>query len=184
MGTPSRPTLVERLLPRRLLTISPIEILGSALAIGILLYLSNLSEATVGDPLFVTPLAASIAIIFVDSRMTVSRTWDVVAGQFLSATVAFGVVMLIGGYLELAAMVTIALSLVVMHVARCPHMPACATALLIVVTPSMQHPVFLFLPVLVGAFVVVAVAWGVHFLEVRFPSRWGRQQMRQRRAGG
>jgi CBS-domain-containing membrane protein len=177
-------TYVESLIPRQLLTISPIEILGSALAIGILLFLSKLSEAAIGDPLFVAPLAASIAIIFIDPQMTASRTWNVVAGQFLSAAVAFGVVMLIGGYVELAAMAAIALSLLVMHAARCLHPPACATALLIVVTPEIQHPVFLFLPVLIGAFVIVAVAWGVHFLEARFPSRWGRPQMRQRRAGG
>ena len=184
MGLSSLRTSVEGLAPRQLLTISPIEVLGSAVAIGILLYLSKLSEAAIGDPLFVAPLAASIAIIFTDPQMTASRTWDVIAGQFFSAVVAFGVVMLIGGYLELAAMLAIALSLLVMHAARCLHPPACATALLIVVTPAIQHPTFLFLPVLVGAFVVVAVAWVVHLLEARFPSRWGRPQMQQRRTGG
>ena len=184
MGTSAFRTFAERLLPQRRLAISPIEILGSALAIGILLFLSNLSVATIGDPLFVAPLAASIAIIFVDPRMTVSRTWNVVAGQFFSAAVALGVVVLIGGYLEVTAMVVIALALLVMHTARCIHPPACATALIIVVSPEIQHPVFLFLPVLVGALVVVTVAWGVHFFEARFPSRWGRYEMQQRRTGG
>ncbi len=175
---------VKRLLPRQLLTISPIEILGSAVAIGILLFLSNLSEAAIGDPLFVAPLAASIAIIFVDPKMTVSRTWNVVAGQFLSAAVALGVVVLIGGQIELVAMVAMGLALLVMHVARCLHPPACATAVLMVVTPEAQYPFFLFLPVLLGAFVVVSVAWTVHLLEARFPSRWGRYQVWQRRTGG
>ena len=184
MSTSSVRTFVERLLPQRRLRISPIEILGSALAIGILLFLSNLSVAAFGDPLFVAPLAASIAIIFVDAKMTVSRTWNVVAGQFLSATVALGVVVLIGGYLEVAAMVAMALALLVMHAARCLHPPACATALLIVVSPEIQHPVFLFLPVLIGALVVVAIAWGVHLFEARFPSRLGRYEMQQRRTGG
>lgn len=184
MGMSSVRTYVQSLIPRQLLMISPIEILGSALAIGILLFLSNLSVATIGDPLFVAPLAASIAIIFVDPKMTVSRTWNVVAGQFFSAAVALGVVALIGGQLELAAMVAMALSLLVMHATRCLHPPACATALLIVVSPTIQHPVYLFLPVLVGAFVVVTIAWLVHVLEARYPSRWGRYQMRQRRTGG
>jgi CBS domain-containing membrane protein len=184
MGTSAFRTFVERLLPQRRLTISPIEIFGSALAIGILLFLSNLSVAAFGDPLFVAPLAASIAIIFVDAKMTVSRTWNVVAGQFLSAAVALGVVVLIGEYLEVTAMVVIALALLVMRAARCLHPPACATALIIVVSPEVQHPVFLFLPVLVGALVVVSVAWGVHFFEARFPSRWGRYEMQQRRTGG
>jgi CBS domain-containing membrane protein len=184
MGTSTLRASVDRLLPRQLLTISPIEILGSAVAIGILLYLSKLSVAAIGDPLFVAPLAASIAIIFVDPKMTVSRTWNVMAGQFLSAAVALGVVALIGGYVEVAAMVAMALALLVMHAARCLHPPACATALLIVVSPAIQHPVYLFLPVLVGAFVIVAVAWLVHLFEARFPSRWGRHQMRQRRTGG
>jgi len=184
MSKSSVRTFVESLIPRQLLTISPIEIFGSALAVGILLFLSNLSVATFGDPLFVAPLAASIAIIFVDAKMTVSRTWNVVAGQFLSAAVALGVVALIGGHIELAAMIAMGLALLVMHSARCLHPPACATALLIVVSPEIQHPVFLFLPVLLGAFVVVAIAWLVHFLEARFPSRWGRFQMRQRHTGG
>ena len=184
MSTSAFRTFAERLLPQRRLAISPIEILGSALAIGILLFLSNLSVATIGDPLFVAPLAASIAIIFIDAKMTVSRTWNVVAGQFLSAAVALGVVVLIGEYLEVTAMVVIALALLVMHAARCIHPPACATALIIVVSPEIQHPVFLFLPVLVGALVVVTVAWGVHFFEARFPSRWGRYEMHQRRTGG
>ena len=97
MSTSSVRTFVESLIPRQLLTISPIEIFGSALAVGILLFLSKLSVAAFGDPLFVAPLAASIAIIFVDAKMTASRTWNVVAGQFLSAAVALGVVVLIGG---------------------------------------------------------------------------------------
>ena len=184
MSTSSVRTFVKSLIPRQLLTISPIEIIGSALAIGILLFLSKLSVAAFGDPLFVAPLAASIAIIFVDAKMTVSRTWNVVAGQFLSAAVALGVVVLIGGYVEVAAMIAMALALLVMHGARCLHPPACATALLIVVSPEIQHPVFLFLPVLIGAFVVVTIAWLVHFFEARFPSRWGRFQMRQRHTGG
>ena len=108
MGPSSLRASVDRLLPRQLLTISPIEILGSAVAIGILLYLSKLSVAAIGDPLFVAPLAASIAIIFIDPKMTVSRTWNVMAGQFLSAAVALGVVALIGGYVEVAAMVAMA----------------------------------------------------------------------------
>lgn len=53
MGKFAFQTFVESLIPRQLLTISPIEILGSALAIGILLFLSTLSVATIGDPLFV-----------------------------------------------------------------------------------------------------------------------------------
>jgi len=101
------------------------------------LFLHNLSAATIGDPSFVAPLAASIA-----------------------------------------------LAVLVMHAARCIHPPASATALLVVVTPSMQHPVFLFFPVPLGAFVVVTIAWLVHFVEARFPSRWGRYEMHQRRTGG
>ncbi len=74
MGKSAFQTFVEGLIPRQLLTISPIEILGSALAIGILLFLSTLSVASTGNPLFVAPLAASIAIIFSEAKMTVSRT--------------------------------------------------------------------------------------------------------------
>ena len=79
-----------------------------------------------------------------------------------------------------AAMAAFARSLLVMHAAHCLHPPACATALLIVVTPSLQNPTFLFLPVLLGAFVVVVVvvAWGVHLFEKRYPRRWGRRNMR------
>ena len=59
------------------------------------------------------------------------------------------------------------LSLVVMRAFHCLHPPACATAMIIVLTPTVQTWKFLFFPVLFGAVVVVLVAWGVHLIEER-----------------
>lgn len=173
------PSLGQRLyayLPLKGANISPIEIVGSAVAIGALLFLNRLTMDRMSEPLFVAPLAASIAIIFIQPGMSVARSWNVIAGQFLAATVGLACALVLGDYLELSAMVALGLALVVMRAFHCLHPPACATALIIVVTPAVHDVKFLFFPVLFGAIVVVLVAWAVHLVEERLPhSWWGRR---------
>ena len=167
----------EESLGERMRTIIPIkganirliEIVGSMVAIGALLFLNRVTMDRMSEPLFVAPLAASIAIIFIQPGMSISRSWNVIAGQFLAAAVGLTCAYLLDGQLELAAMLALGLSLVVMRAFHCLHPPACATALIIVVTPAVQDVKFLFFPVLFGAIVVVLVAWGVHVIEERLP---------------
>ena len=165
-------TLGERLyayIPVKGANIAPIEIIGSAVAIGVLLYLNRLAMDTMSEPLFVAPLAASIAIIFIQPGMSIARSWNVVAGQVLAALVGLVCALLLDGHLEIAAMVALGLALVVMRAFHCLHPPACATALIVVVTPDVQHWKFLLFPVLVGAVVIVVIAWVVHLVEERLP---------------
>ena len=77
--------------------IAPIEIIGSAVAIGVLLYLNRIALDTVAEPLFVAPLAASIAIIFIQPGMSIARSWNVIAGQVLAALVGLVCAMVLGG---------------------------------------------------------------------------------------
>lgn len=165
-----QPSLGQRLyarIPIKAANIAPIEIIGSMVAIGSLLLLNHVTMDQMSEPLFVAPLAASIAIIFIQPGMSVARSWNVIAGQFISALVGLICVLVLGGHLEIAAMLALGLSLVVMRALHCLHPPACATAMIIVVTPTVQTWKFLFFPVLFGAMVVVLVAWGVHLIEAR-----------------
>ena len=167
MDQPSIGQRVSRVLPVKAANIRPIEIIGSMVAIGSLLLLNHVTMDQMSEPLFVAPLAASIAIIFIQPGMSVARSWNVVAGQFLSALVGLLCVLVLGGHLEIAAMLALGLALVVMRAFHCLHPPACATAMIIVLTPTVQTWKFLFFPVLFGAVVVVLVAWGVHLIEER-----------------
>ncbi len=167
MDEPSIGQRIYRVLPVKAANIRPIEIVGSMVAIGSLLLLNHVTMDQMSEPLFVAPLAASIAIIFIQPGMSMNRSWNVIAGQFLSALVGLICVLLLGGHLEIAAMLALGLSLVVMRAFHCLHPPACATAMIIVLTPTVQTWKFLFFPVLFGAVVVVLVAWGVHLIEER-----------------
>ena len=174
-------TLGERLyayIPVKGANIAPIEIIGSAVAIGVLLYLNRIALDTVAEPLFVAPLAASIAIIFIQPGMSIARSWNVVAGQVLAALVGLVCALVLGGHVEIAAMVALAVALAVMRAFHCLHPPACATALIVVVTPAVQHWKFLLFPVLLGAIIIVLVAWLVHLVEERLPHHpLGRRQV-------
>ena len=167
MDEPSIGQRIYRVLPVKAANIRPIEIVGSMVAIGSLLLLNHVTMDQMSEPLFVAPLAASIAIIFIQPGMSVNRSWNVIAGQFLSALVGLLCVLVLGGHLEIAAMLALGLALVVMRAFHCLHPPACATAMIIVLTPTVQTWKFLFFPVLFGAIVVVLVAWGVHLIEER-----------------
>ena len=63
MRPPGISGILNRLIPREL-TLSPIEIIGAGLAGAGLLFMSTLSVALADQPLFMAPLAASIAIMF------------------------------------------------------------------------------------------------------------------------
>jgi len=78
--------------------------------------------------------------------MSVARSWNVIVGQFRSATVGLACVFVLGDHLEIAAMAALALALVVMRAFHCLHPPACATALILVVTPVVHDVKFLFSP--------------------------------------
>jgi CBS domain-containing membrane protein len=173
MREPGKNGFIDRLIPRGL-TISPIEIIGSGLVGAGLIYMSTLSVSLADQPLFMAPLAASIAIMFTTPGMTASRSWNVIAGQFLSAVVALAVVSVISGHGgKIAAPIAFSLALLVMRLCRCLHPPACATVMIICFAPAVQNIEFLFFPVLFGSVLIVCFTWLVHVLEARVPVRYG-----------
>lgn len=174
MEDPARRTLLERL---RLvpLTISPLEIAAAVIAVAALLAANAALVGIASWPLFAAPLAASLAILFTSPGMDMTRSWNVIAGQTLSAVVAFAVLLVVGDGLDgmLAAPIALGLSLLVMRVFRCLHPPACATVMVICLAPVPTGLLFIVFPILTGSAFVVALAWGVHVLEARVPTRWG-----------
>lgn len=149
------------------------EIVASSLTIGLLLYINGMVLDRAHEPMFVAPLAASIVILFIVPGMSWLRSWSVIGGQFLPSAIALGVDFVMPDHDIVVSMIVIALSLIVMRLARCMHPPGVATALLIVAATQPLDVSFLFFPVLFGSSVVVASAWLVYAIERKLPARWG-----------
>ncbi|MEU3604161.1 HPP family protein [Streptomyces sp. NPDC035033] len=82
-------------------------------------------------PLLIPPLAASMALVAASPDLPLSQPRSVVGGQFLSALTGFAV-LAVAGPGPWAAAVAGGLALGVMTLARAPHSPAAATAVIVV----------------------------------------------------
>lgn len=100
----------------------------------------------------IPPLAASAALVYGAPALPLSQPRSVIGGQFLSAVTGF-VVLWIAGSSVWGAAVAGGLALGVMLLARTPHSPAAATAVIVVAT---KPEVAVFLPLLVLATVILA----------------------------
>ncbi len=121
--------------------------------------------------LLVPPLAASAALIFGAPALPLSQPRSVIGGQLLSAGTGF-VVLAVGGGSMAAAAVAGGLALGVMVVARTPHSPAAATAVIVVLT---EPAVLTFLSLLALAavvLVVIGMAAGLNRAAPSYPSYW------------
>ncbi len=174
MATPEPRAGWSRAIPRPS-ELSPIEIIAATLAIAALLYADSMVSDAVDLPLFMAPLAASLAILFTAPGMTITRSWNVIGGQALSALVAVGVMWALGTGHDglIAAPIALGLALVAMRLASCVHPPACATVMVIIFAPVAPDLAFVLFPVLTGSAFVVLLAWVVHVLEARVPPRLG-----------
>ncbi|GGY30898.1 HPP family protein [Streptomyces omiyaensis] len=81
-------------------------------------------------PLLIPPLAASMALVAASPDLPLSQPRSVVGGQLLSALTGFAVLAVAGPGLWSAA-VAGGLALGVMTLARAPHSPAAATAVIV-----------------------------------------------------
>jgi CBS-domain-containing membrane protein len=106
------------------------------------------------DPVLIPPLAASAALIHSAPTTPIAQPRSVVGGHLLSALVGYAVVLTFGGSTWAAALAA-GLSLGVMMIARKPHSPACATAVIVVLQDP--HPLR-FLTSLVGATMLLVLA--------------------------
>ncbi|MFB4317755.1 HPP family protein [Actinomadura sp. 21ATH] len=118
-------------------------------------------------PVLVPPLAASAALVFAAPTLPLAQPRNVIGGQFVSALVGFCAVAA-GGRTLWTAAVAGALAIGAMALARTPHSPAAATAVIVVLTGP--EPVTFLLLLVLATSVIVAV--GVIATRRGYPSYW------------
>ncbi|MFH8256922.1 HPP family protein [Streptomyces roseolus] len=106
-------------------------------------------------PLLIPPLAASMALVAASPDLPLSQPRSVIGGQLLSALTGFAVVAVAGPGLWSAA-VAGGLALGAMMLARAPHSPAAATAVIV----ALGSPPFWTFTGLLAASCVLLVAAG------------------------
>ncbi|WP_406860926.1 HPP family protein [Streptomyces sp. HUAS MG47] len=142
---------------------------GTALSTLALLTLVALGTA-VHHPLLIPPLAASMALVAGAPDLPLSQPRSVVVGQLLSALTGFAVLAVAGPGLWSAA-VAGGLALGAMMLARTPHSPAAATAVIV----ALQDPPFWTFTGLLALACAVLVATGVlggRLTGRRYPVYW------------
>ncbi|MEU2654877.1 HPP family protein [Streptomyces sp. NPDC007325] len=121
-------------------------------------------------PLLIPPLAASMALVAASPDLPLSQPRSVIGGQFLSALAGFAVLAVAGPGLWSAA-VAGGLALGVMTLARAPHSPAAATAVIV----ALDAPRFWTFTGLLLASCVLLVAVGLLAARAgrrRYPLYW------------
>ncbi|MFJ9412186.1 HPP family protein [Streptomyces sp. NPDC101393] len=110
--------------------------------------------ALIHEALLIPPLAASAALIHSAPTLPLSQPRSVIGGHLLCAGVGFGV-LAVSGSSPWAAAVAGSIALAVTLLARTPHSPACATAVIVV----LQRPAPVsFLATLAGAGLLLVAA--------------------------
>ncbi|MFF9144280.1 HPP family protein [Streptomyces sp. NPDC014861] len=121
-------------------------------------------------PLLIPPLAASMALVAASPDLPLSQPRSVIGGQLLSALVGFAVLAVAGPGLWSAA-VAGGLALGVMMLARTPHSPAAATAVIV----ALEAPPFRTFTGLLLASCLLLVAVGLLAARAarrRYPAYW------------
>jgi len=148
------------------LNISPLEIIASGLTIGLLLWFHDAAISS-KVPLLIPPFAGSIGVLYTQPGMTQARSWNVIAGQFFGGLAGFICASIFTGSLPLAAGFAIGLALLFQRSTHSLHPPALATALIVVIIPESHGVRYLFFPILLGAVIIVVIAWIVHLFRSR-----------------
>ncbi|MEU7029057.1 HPP family protein [Streptomyces sp. NPDC046275] len=109
--------------------------------------------AAIHEPVLVPPLAASAALVHSAPTLPLSQPRSVVVGHLLAAGVGYGILALAGAT-AWAAAVAVGATLALTFLARTPHAPACATAVVVVLqSPAPAR----FVPLLCGASIVLVL---------------------------
>ncbi|WP_234363410.1 HPP family protein [Streptomyces sp. TN58] len=110
--------------------------------------------AALHEPVLIPPLAASAAIVHSVPGLPLAQPRSVIGGHLLCAAVGYAGLAAFGSSPWVAA-VAAGAALALMTLARTPHSPACATAVVIVLrTPDPRT----FVPLLAGAAVLIVLA--------------------------
>ncbi|OKK16313.1 HPP family protein+B94 [Streptomyces sp. CB00455] len=110
--------------------------------------------AVVHEPVLIPPLAASAAIVHSVPALPLAQPRSVIAGHLMCSAVGYGALAALGSAPWVAA-VAAGIGLALMTVARTPHSPACATAVVIVLSAPDPRT---FLPLLAGSTLLLVLA--------------------------
>ena len=113
------------------------------------------ATALVGHPLLIGSFGASAVLLFGANDSPLSQPRNLVGGHLVSATVAVVVVALFGST-PLAMALGVGLAIFVMNLTHTTHPPGGATALIGI--QAAAGPEFIFVPVLLGATILLATA--------------------------
>jgi CBS-domain-containing membrane protein len=110
--------------------------------------------AAIHEPVLIPSLAASAALVHSAPTLPLAQPRSVVVGHLLGAAAGYAV-LTVAGSSSWAAAVAAGLTLALMTIARTPHSPACATAVVIVLqAPAAAR----FVPLLAGAALLLVLA--------------------------
>ncbi|MGW6391077.1 HPP family protein [Streptomyces sp. NPDC055103] len=128
--------------------------------------------ALLHEPVLIPPLAASAALVHCAPTLPLAQPRSVVVGHLLGAAAGYAVAAAAGGS-AWAAAVAAGVALALTTLARTPHSPACATAVVIVLqSPAPGR----FVPLLLGATVLLVLtaftASRIRRGAPRYPAYW------------
>ncbi|MFI8823704.1 HPP family protein [Streptomyces sp. NPDC053431] len=166
--TPARPRIAGRAPARP----APAAALRSVSTVTFVLLGLVAIGAAIHEPVLIPPLAASAALVHSAPMLPFSQPRSVVVSQLLAAAAGYAT-LAVAGAGSAAAAVAAGVTLALTTLARTPHAPACATAVVIVLqSPSPAR----FVPLLVGASVLlVLMEFTVSRMRrgaPRYPSYW------------
>ena len=139
---------------------------GGALGIAVMTTLAHAS----GQPLMMVPFATSIVLVMGSPEAPPAKPRAVVGGHVLSALAGIVCAAMFGDAFWVSAL-GVGLAIALMHTADAFHPPAGISPLII--TSAHATPLFLVMPVLTGALILVAFAFAYHRLSAEaWPERW------------
>lgn len=145
-------------------------LIGASLSIAALLGLSQWSE----QPFIMAPFGASCVLLYAVSQSPLAQPRNIILGHVLSAAVGLVVLNLLGTSVWAIAL-AVGLAIAVMQLTGSVHPPAGANPLVILLTANQVHYSweFLLFPVLMGALILVAIAYVVNnvFATQKWPTQ-------------
>ncbi len=140
---------------------------GTGLAVAAIGLIGSLVDA----PLLIAPLGATSLLLFAVPESVMSQPRNVLLGQLIAVALGIGLGHLLGPGWGAAALATL-LAVFLMQLVRALHAPAGATAIVAALEP--HDWVFIGMPVMAGAAVVIAIALVFNNLIPgrRYPLRW------------
>ncbi len=127
------------------------SLISSTLGILAIYWVANL----VGQPLLIGSFGASAVLLFGANESVLAQPRNLIGGHLVSALVAVIVVAVLGST-PLSTALGVGVALLVMNMTHTTHPPGGATALIGV--QAAAGPGFIFMPVLVGALILLVVA--------------------------